>query len=122
MADVLNGRRILVVEDDCMVALEMSDLVEKFGGAVAGPAGQFAQGFAIAESEEVDGAVLDVNLGAENSYSLADKLLADDVPIIFATAYDASMIPERFADAPMLRKPFSLLSAERAFRKVFAEG
>jgi hypothetical protein len=46
-----------------IVALEMSDLVEKLGGSVVGPAGQLAQGLVIAESEEVDGAVLDVNLG-----------------------------------------------------------
>jgi hypothetical protein len=63
MSNLLNGRRILIVEDNYLLAVHLSDLVENFGGLVIGPAGQLAQGSALAESDELDGAILDINLG-----------------------------------------------------------
>jgi CheY-like chemotaxis protein len=121
MAELLDGRRILVVEDDLLVALDMSDAVEELGGAVVGPVGQLAQGLALAESGELAGAILDVNLGSEDSFALADRLRTDDVPIIFATGYDGTMLPERFADIPRLAKPFTALAVERIFQRIFSE-
>jgi CheY-like chemotaxis protein len=121
MAELLAGRRILVVEDDLVVALDMSDMVEELGGAVVGPVGQLARGLALAESEELAGAILDVNLGSENSFDLADRLRADNVPVIFATGYDGMMLPQRFADIPRLAKPFNAIAIERIFRRIFTE-
>jgi CheY-like chemotaxis protein len=121
MVELLDGRRILVVEDELVMALDLSDMVEKLGGAVVGPVGRLAQGVALAESEELAGAILDINLGGEKSFALADRLSARNVPIIFATGYDVTMLPERFADVPRLAKPFSALAVERAFRKIFAD-
>ena len=67
MSNLLNGRRILIVEDNYLLAVHLSNLVENFGGLVIGPAGQLAQGSALAESEELDAAILNINLGEENS-------------------------------------------------------
>ena len=67
MAELLDRRRILIVEDDWMVAQDMSDMVEELGGAVVGPAGELAQGLALAESEELAAAILDVNLNGTPS-------------------------------------------------------
>ena len=120
MAELLGKQRILIVEDDWVVAQDMSDMIEELGGAVVGPAGQLAQGLVLAESEELGGAILDVNLNGENTFALADRLLADNVPVIFATAYDATMRPERFADVPRLPKPFTALAVEETFRRIFA--
>ncbi len=89
MAELLDGRRILIVEDDWVIAMDMSDLVEELGGEVVGPAGELAQGLALAESEELAGAILDVNLNGVSTFALADRLLANNVPVIFATGYDA---------------------------------
>ena len=119
MPELLDRRRILIVEDDWIVAQDMSDMVEELGGAVVGPAGQLAQGLALAESEELAGAILDVNLNGENTFALADRLLANNVPVIFSTGYDATMLPGRFADVYRLPKPFTALAVERAFRKIF---
>jgi CheY-like chemotaxis protein len=77
MAELLGKQRILIVEDDWVVAQNMSDMIEELGGAVVGPAGQLAQGLALAESEELGGAILDVNLNGENTFALADRLLAE---------------------------------------------
>jgi CheY-like chemotaxis protein len=120
MAELLDGRRILVVEDEPIVALDMSDIVEEFGGVVVGPVGQLAHALALAESEELAGALLDVNLGGESSFALADRLFADGVPIIFATGYGANTLPERFVNFPQLTKPFSAFAVERTFQKIFA--
>jgi CheY-like chemotaxis protein len=119
MTELLDGRRILIVEDDLLVALDMTDIVEELGGVVVGPVGLLAQGLALAESEELSGAILDVNLGSEDSFALADRLLADDVPVIFATGYDATMLPERFADRPRLTKPFTALAVVTIFHNIF---
>ena len=67
MGKLLGRRRILIVEDDWMIAMDMSDIVEELGGAVVGPAGELAQGLALAESEELAGAILDVNLNNETT-------------------------------------------------------
>jgi CheY-like chemotaxis protein len=120
MPELLGRRRILIVEDDWMVAEDMSYMVEELGGAVVGSAGQLAQGLALAESEQLAGAILDVNLNGENTFVLADRLLANNVPVIFATGYDATMLPGRFADVPRVPKPFTALAVERAFRRIFA--
>jgi CheY-like chemotaxis protein len=68
MAELLGRRRILIVEDDWVIAQDMSDMVEELGGAVVGPTGELAQGLALAESEELAGAILDVNLNGVSTY------------------------------------------------------
>src|SRR5580704_9531354 len=120
MAELLGRRRILIVEDDWLIAQDMSDMVEELGGAVVGPADKLAQGLAIAESEEIAGAILDVNLNGETTFALADRLLANNIPVIFATGYDGAMLPARFADVDRVPKPFTALAVERAFRRIFA--
>jgi DNA-binding response OmpR family regulator len=93
-------------------------MVEELGGAVVGPVGRLAQGLALAQSEELSAAILDVNLGGERSFALADRLLADGVPVIFATGYEADTLPERFAAIPRLVKPFGAVVVKRTFRKI----
>ena len=72
---------------------------------------------ALTQSNELDGAILDVNLDGVNTFPLADVLLAADVAVIFATGYDIKMLPERFAQTPKLSKPFSVLTVEKALRE-----
>jgi DNA-binding response OmpR family regulator len=121
MGELLKGHRILIVEDNFVMALDLSLLVEDLGGAVIGPAGRLDEGVALAQSNELDGAILDVNLDGENTFPLADGLLAADVAVIFATGYDVTMLPERFARTPKLSKPFSARSVEKAIREAFSD-
>jgi CheY-like chemotaxis protein len=112
MAELLGKQRILIVEDDWVVAQNMSDMIEELGGAVVGPAGQLAQGLALAESEELGGAILDVNLNGENTFALADRLLADDVPVSSQPAMTRRCCPSASLTSPGSRSP-SLPSLSR---------
>lgn len=119
MGQLLKGQRILVVEDNFVMALDLSQMVEELGGVVVGPAGRLEEGVALARSNEIDGAILDVNLDGANTFNLADGLLAGDVPVIFATGYDTTTLPGRFAHTPKLSKPFSIRTIEKAVRDTF---
>ncbi len=121
MGQLLRGQRILVVEDNFIMALDLSQLVEELGGAVVGPAGRLDEGMALAQSNDLDGAILDVNLDGANTFNLADGLLAGNVPVIFATGYDSKTLPDRFVDAPKLSKPFNLDTVKKAIQKAFAD-
>ena len=102
----LEGLRILVVEDEVMVADETSEQLRKAGATVLGPATRLEQAEKIVGSgERIDIAVLDINLRGQMIYSLADELIARGVEIVFATGYDQFVMPERFAGIPRCEKP-----------------
>lgn len=119
MTSLLEGRRILVVEDEYLAALDMADMVERQGGTVVGPVGRLDPAILLALAERLDGAVLDVRLGRETSLPLAELLSDRGVPLIFATGYDSSQLPNRFAGTPRLAKPLADGALERALKQVF---
>jgi CheY-like chemotaxis protein len=121
MGELLKGHRILIVEDNFVMALDLSLIVEDLGGAVVGPAGRLDEGMALAQSNELDGAILDVNLDGANTFLLADGLLEANIAVIFATGYDIKMLPPRFAQTPKLSKPFSVRTVEKALREAFSD-
>jgi CheY-like chemotaxis protein len=99
------GRKILLVEDESMVALMMADFITEFGLAVVGPFAKVAEALQAARDNDLDAAVLDINLNGEMVYPLADALLAANVPIVFVTGYTADSIDPRFAELAVLHKP-----------------
>lgn len=102
----LSGKTVLVVEDDYFIATEMRRSLEAAGVRVLGPIGRVADSLAlISRSDQIDGAVLDLNLREEMAFPIADMLGERGVPFAFATGYDVSVIPERYRDAPCCRKP-----------------
>ncbi|MDM7955145.1 response regulator [Blastomonas sp.] len=102
----LNGRRILVVEDEYLVADELHMELERIGATVIGPVASLADAIAIiAATPHIDGAVLDGNLKGEMVFPAADQLLDRGIPIVFVSGYDALAIPERFRQAPRCDKP-----------------
>jgi CheY-like chemotaxis protein len=102
----LHHRRILVVEDEYIIACELSLELEDVEATVVGPVGNLADAMALINSgESVDGAILDVNLGGQLTYPLADLLAERGVPFVFTTGYDAAMIPARFASVVRCQKP-----------------
>jgi hypothetical protein len=111
----LRGRRLLVLEDDFMIATDLARTLEEHGAEVIGPAYSVAGALTLIEAKNgaLDGAVLDVNLGAEPAYPVADALLARGVPFVFATGYDAWVIPEPYADVPRCEKPYDLATVIR---------
>jgi CheY-like chemotaxis protein len=98
--------RVLVVEDDALIADLIQAYLEELGHAVVGPANTLAEAIAMIEREPVDCAILDVSLGREESFPAADALAQRNVPFAFATGYGQSAVPDRFMAKPVLRKPF----------------
>lgn len=103
----LQGKRILVVEDEPALAMMIEDMLIDFGCQVVGPALRVPEARALARDEALDGALLDVNMGDGPSFDVARILAARQVPFCFATGYgDAGLLPE-FAARPVLQKPFN---------------
>jgi len=103
-AKVVAGR-VLLVEDEALVAMMMRDILLELGLSVAGPFCTPAEAVAAARDDGVDAAILDVNLGGELIYPVADTLAARGVPFVFVTGYGAESIDGRFAHVPILQKP-----------------
>lgn len=101
----LDGLRVLVVEDEPVVAMCLEDLLESLGCVTIGPASRLAEGLALATGEAVDAAILDINLGGERSEPIALTLRARGVPFVFASGYGSP--PEGFGDGvPLIEKPY----------------
>ncbi|HUL08112.1 MAG TPA: response regulator [Candidatus Acidoferrum sp.] len=103
---LLAGRRILVVEDEALIALMIRDLLAEMGATVIGPAGTVAEALALVASERLDGAILDYRLPDGTSRSVADALAARNVPFFFASGYDPNSIDRRYTQTPKLSKVF----------------
>jgi CheY-like chemotaxis protein len=102
----LEGLKILVVEDEALVAVMVEDMLVALGARVVGPASTLAQGLALAAAEALDAAVLDVNVRGEPITPLADLLRQSGVPIVFATGYGEA--PAGLHEhAPVLEKPYT---------------
>lgn len=105
----LDRRRILVVEDEYLLAEELAKDLAKKGAVVLGPVPNAERALALLDAQSLpDGAVFDVNLGGEPAFSAADALIDRGVPLIFTTGYDFSALPERFAHVPRYEKPIDM--------------
>jgi CheY-like chemotaxis protein len=107
MADSnLQGRRVLVVEDEYMIAEDMRATLADAGAEILGPVPTIAEAADLIDAEpNIDAALLDVNLRGDMVFDVADTLVARGVPFAFITGYDRTTMPERFIDAPYLEKP-----------------
>ena len=102
----LAGQRVLVVEDEMVLALDIEEGLEGAGATVVGPVPSLADaGLLLALARRLDAAVLDVNLGGETVYPLADALVAAGIPIVFASGYSETELPARFVGVSHLEKP-----------------
>ena len=100
--------KILVVEDDALIAMEMGERLEDFGYAPLGPAGTIEAAETLLRDERPAAALLDANLAGVSSVPLGAKLAAMGVPVAFCTGYDAiKNLPPELARAPILTKPIS---------------
>lgn len=100
-------QRVLVVEDETIVALFIEDLLAELGHDLAGIVARLDEAMARAGDGTFDVAILDVHLQGEEVFPFADCLCASGTPFVFATGYGERGIPERFQNVPILQKPFT---------------
>jgi CheY-like chemotaxis protein len=98
--------RILIVDDEPLIALMVSEWIEELGHGVAGPCRSVASALASIETDPPDAAILDVSLGNESGYKVAERLAEKSVPFAFATGYAKASLSPAFSHAPVLIKPY----------------
>jgi DNA-binding response OmpR family regulator len=111
-------QRILIVEDEPFIALALEAMLLELGFDVAGSAAQVSAALELIGREQIDGAILDVNLGSQRIDPVADILAARACPFFFTTGYGISGLPARHAGRAVLQKPFGL---EQLFAVLRAE-
>jgi CheY-like chemotaxis protein len=116
----VSGLRVLVVEDEFLVALLLEDMLGELGHRVIGPVADVAEALVMAQREDVEIAILDVNLAGTDTYSIAAALSARGIPFIFATGYARANLRDPYRDAPLLQKPFQMSDLEKALLTPFS--
>ncbi len=106
---MLHGKRILIVEDEWLLADHIDAIVEDAGGTTIGPVASVPEALALLERDAPlpDAATLNVKLDQHLSYDVADRLIALDIPFVFISANAMSGMPDRFHVRPLLAKPFT---------------
>jgi CheY-like chemotaxis protein len=115
----LSGLRVLVVEDEALIAMLLEDYLGEFGCTIVGPASNLAEGRRLIEGGGIDVALLDLNLGrGEKSYDLAVELATRSVPFAFVFGADSQSLQDPFRIRPVLQKPFGLADLERTLTQL----
>ena len=112
---ILVGNRLLLVEDEALVAMALKDMLTELGFEVVGAFNKVTEALAVVTNQDVNAAVLDVNLGGELIYPVADSLVAKGVPFVFITGYGAEAIDGRFASYRVLQKPIQRQMLQNTF-------
>jgi CheY-like chemotaxis protein len=113
----LKGRRVLVVEDDPMVAMLLVDMLEAIGCEIAAVASRLEDALEKAQRLSFDLAILDVNLAGATTFHVAELLSKRAIRFVFATGYGNAHLPADLANAPVLQKPFVAHDVARALRR-----
>jgi CheY-like chemotaxis protein len=103
----LDGKRVLIVEDDYLIATYLASQLAKAGCNLVGMAGSVETALDVISTADVDAATVDVELMGERTFRAADALAARHIPFVFATSTRRCDAPARYANAPWLEKPFS---------------
>lgn len=103
----LAGRRVLVVEDEMLIAMSIEETLQGLGCVVVGPVGKLDDALRLAGDEALDAAVLDVTIRGGHVYPVAERLIARGVPFVLASGYGEWALPENLRDRPRLTKPFA---------------
>jgi PAS domain S-box-containing protein len=110
------GKRILLVEDEILVAMMMRDILNDLGYAVVGPFSRLSEAVIAAVHDDIDAGIIDINLDGEFVYPVADVLVARRIPFVFVTGYGVESIDARFSDVPVIKKPVQ----RQALQQIFA--
>ena len=118
MSEALAGRRILVVEDESLVAMLLETILEDMGCTPVGPAATVDDGLALAtDGERLDAALLDVNVAGRQVFPVAEILQRNGVPFVFSTGYGEGGLPDQWRGRPTIQKPFCEAAVRDALMK-----
>jgi DNA-binding response OmpR family regulator len=98
--------RVLVVDDEALIAMMLGDLLSEYGHETVGPAHSESQALELIASTDVDAAILDVTLGDHDCFTIARALQRQGVPFAFATGHGTHAVPDDFRDCVTVSKPF----------------
>jgi CheY-like chemotaxis protein len=110
----LSNRKVLVVEDEMMIAMLIEDMLDEFGCVLVGPATTVPRALELIGKESIDIAILDLNLDGQDTYAIADALQQKKIPFIFATGYGSTVLRKKHGNRPILQKPFQQTDLEMA--------
>ena len=117
----LRDRRILVVEDEYLIAMSLQDALENAGSVVVGPVPSVENAIKKIDSEpHIDAAVVDVNLGGELAYAVADMLIARKIPFVFTSGYEDNVMRNRYAHVKNCPKPYMFAAMEEALAEALS--
>jgi PAS domain S-box-containing protein len=111
----VNGNRVMVVEDEALVAMVVSDAMIELGYQVVGPFSRPPDAIAAVKNNDIAAAILDINLAGTLVYPVAEELTSRGIPFVFVTGYGVESIDKRFADIPVLQKPIERETLQRIF-------
>ena len=118
MSQAFAGRRVLIVEDESLVAMLLETILEDMGCAPVGPAATVDEGLRmISEGAAVDAALLDVNVAGKQVFPIAEALRERGVPFVFSTGYGEGGLPDEWRGQPTLQKPFTEAAVRDALMK-----
>jgi PAS domain S-box-containing protein len=109
---------VLLVEDEPLVSMMLADMLSVFGHKVDGPYNRFNDAILAAKSNNLQAGILDVNLGGEKTYAVADILTGRKIPFAFVTGYGPDSIVSEFAHAPVLQKPIEAAKLHALLRQI----
>jgi CheY-like chemotaxis protein len=116
----LSNRKVLVVEDEMMIAMLIEDMLDEFGCRLVGPATSVPRALELIGNEHVEVAVLDLNLDGKDTYAIADALQRKNLPFVFATGYGSTALRKEYGNRPVLQKPFQAKDLEIALAEALA--
>lgn len=116
-----NGGGWLIVEDEGLVAMLIEDAIAELGLVALGSANRVKSALRLLKSHNPQGALLDLNLGGEPVYPVAEALAARNIPFAFITGYGRSGVIPAYADRPLLQKPFMTAQIQSVVRKLMEQ-
>jgi CheY-like chemotaxis protein len=108
--------RVLVVEDETLIAVVIEDTLMGLGCEIVGPTGRLDAALLLADEGNFDLAILDVTIRGGKVYPVAERLVAHGIPFVFASGYGDWVLPETLRDRPRLMKPFTISALEERIR------
>ena len=117
-AEPFAGERVLLVEDEPILAMSVEDMLGDLGCRVVGPALSIGEAEAFAREAPLDAALLDINMGGTASFSVAEILRERRVPFGFVTGYGRGGVPSHLGDTPVLQKPYTQASLAELLQRL----